>query len=108
MWHRALAAALCLGACWTGSTPSVEEASAPPPSESAGAAMNMRVKVEHTACFGTCPVYTLVIDGAGRVEWTGQANVATMGRRVGKVTRRELEELSRRLDRAQFFERDNY
>jgi hypothetical protein len=101
-----LAGALCIGACWTGADPQAAEPSAPP--TTAGEPIKLRVKLERTMCFGTCPAYTVAIDGAGRVEWNGTAHVVAMGRRTGRVTRRELEELSKRLDRAQFFDRNEY
>jgi hypothetical protein len=102
-----LAAALACGACWTGSdTPVVESTVAARPSQPERP--KLRVKLERTGCFGNCPAYSVVIDGSGRVEWIGHANVLAMGRRQGSVTRFELDELSRRIDRARFFERDGY
>jgi hypothetical protein len=99
-------AALSQSACWTGADPAATEvtfASRPAAREP----MRLRVKLERT-CDGMCPMYTVVVHGDGRVEWTGHANVIAMGRRQGRVSRGELEELSRRLDRAQFFERNEY
>ena len=104
---RSALLAVLLCACWTGADPAVVEPSAPAPA-SVGEPMKLRVRLERTVCFGTCPAYAVVIDGAGRVEWTGIAHVAAMGRRTARISRRELEELSRRLDRAQFFERDQF
>lgn len=100
-----LAAALALGACWTGAEPppvepmTVLEAAAQPP-------LKLRVKLERTACFGFCPVYSIVIHGDGRVDWAGQANVLAIGHRRGRVSRAELDALVRLLDRARFFERN--
>ena len=102
-----LAGALWFGACWTGADTPVAEPETQRP-VSVGEPMKLRVKLERTVCFGTCPAYTLLIDGWGRVEWTGHSHVAAVGKRYGKVTRRELDELSRRLDRARFFERDQF
>lgn len=69
--------------------------------------LDLRVRMERTVCFGTCPAYSVFIDGSGRVEWQGNQSVAVLGHRTGRVSRHELEELSRRLDRAQFFDRDD-
>lgn len=121
-----LAAALCLGACWTGSDGvAVEPTTTAKPA--AAEPIKLRVKLERTGCFGTCPAYSVAIesagfagarsnadalrseiDGAGRVEWIGHANVATMGRAEGRVSRFEVDELARRIDKARFFERDEY
>ena len=102
-----LAAAVVTGACWTGSgTPAVDTATAPKSIEHEP--IKLRVKLERTGCFGNCPSYSVVIDGNGRVEWIGHQNVMATGRREGTVSRADLEELSRHIDRARFFERDEY
>jgi len=107
--RRVLLAAIALvaGACWTGGDVPVSEplsATKEPVREP----VRVRVKMERTQCFGTCPAYSVVIDGSGRVEWTGHASVAALGRRQGHVTRGELEQLAKLLDAVQFFERDEY
>jgi hypothetical protein len=102
-----LAAALACGACWTGAETPVIDSTAP--AKPAGREpVKLRVKLERTGCFGNCPSYSVVIDGSGRVDWVGHANVLAMGRRQGTVSRAELDELAKRLDRARFFERDEY
>ncbi len=102
-----LVAALGGGACWTGSDGvAVESPIATKPPEQV--APKLRVKLERTGCFGNCPSYSVVIDGSGRVEWIGHTNVMAMGRRTGTVSRFEVDELSRRLDVARFFDRDAY
>ncbi len=102
-----LAGALLLGACWTGDGGVAAEAPiAPkPPSREP---LKLRVKLERTGCFGNCPAYQVAIDGSGRVDWIGHGNVLAMGRRTGKVSRANLDELVRRLEVARFFERDEY
>lgn len=106
--RRVVLVAALAGACWTGSehpvAPSAVSNRASEPREP----LRLRVKLERTPCLGTCPAYTVVLSGDGRVEWIGHSNVAAIGRRQGRVTRSELEELSRRIDRARFFERNEY
>jgi hypothetical protein len=102
-----LAAALLSGACWTGSDGVVVETPAAT-KQADREPLKLRVKLERTGCFGNCPSYSVTIDGSGRVEWIGHTNVLAMGRHTAKVSRFELDELSRRLDRARFFERDEY
>jgi len=102
-----LAGALLLGACWRGAeAPPVEPVA--PAQRPNVEPTRLRVTLERTVCFGTCPAYVVAIDGAGRVEWTGNAHVAAMGKRLGQLTRRELDELSRQIDRARFFERNEF
>lgn len=107
MWRVVLVAALASG-CWTGAeAPAIEPGSVARPARDE-APLRLRIALERTACLGACPTYSVAIAGDGRVEWIGKDNVAAPGRRQGRVTRAELEELSRRLDRAQFFERNEY
>ena len=100
--------ALLMGACWTGSAQETQAplvgADKPPVREP----LRMRVKLERTECFGTCPAYTVTLHGDGRVDWLGHSNVEALGRRQGRVTRHELEKLAVMLDRARFFERNEY
>lgn len=107
MRGAALAAALVASACWTGSDAPVAEPTAGA-RRAAPEPARLRVKLERTPCFGFCPTYTVVIHGDGRVDWVGRANVLAIGRRHGRVTRAQLDELSRLLDRVRFFERDEY
>ena len=106
MTRGVLVAVLLTAACWTGSEPppTAPPVVARPPHEP----LRLRVKLERTGCFGTCPAYVVVIHGDGRVDWTGHANVVAVGSRQGRVSRHELEELSRRLDQVQFFERNEH
>lgn len=102
-----IAAPLVVCACWTGADTPVNPPARPearPPREPP----SLRIRLERTQCFGTCPAYTISISGDGRVDWFGRANVAALGRRAGRVTAAELAELSRRIDRARFFERNEY
>jgi hypothetical protein len=84
----------------------IEFAIAPKPAEREP--LQLRVKLERTQCFGTCPAYTVVLYGSGRVEWMGHASVDALGKREAHVSRATMEELSHQLDRARFFERDEY
>lgn len=107
MRHGVLVAAL-LGACWTGADPATAPPAVSNRARESREPLPLRVKLERTPCFGECPAYTVVVYGDGRVEWTGHSNVAAVGSRQGRVTRSELEELSRRIDRARFFERNEH
>ena len=73
-----LAAVVVAGACWTGPDyTAVEPAIAPKPAQREP--LQLRVKLERTQCFGTCPAYTVVLYGSGRVEWMGHASVDALG-----------------------------
>jgi len=51
------------------------------------------VSLARTACYGTCPVYTVRIDGAGRVEFTGHAFTCIRGRATASVPRESAQRL---------------
>ncbi|MDB4959409.1 MAG: hypothetical protein JWO36_6978 [Myxococcales bacterium] len=65
-----------------------------------------RIVLERTGCMGLCPSYTVTILGNGTIEWIGEANVAAIGTRAGAATRTQLEQLSRMIDKARFFDLD--
>lgn len=48
-------------------------------------ASSVRITLERTGCFGSCPAYTVSIDGDGSVVFDGRSYVAETGRRRGAV-----------------------
>lgn len=101
---RAVAAALCVAACWTG--PAQE--AAPPAIMPAAPAHRFSIKLRRTACLGGCPTYTILIHGDGRIEWRGQDHVAAAGQRERRVAPRAIDQLARTVERVRFFELDEY
>lgn len=55
------------------------------------------VRLERQPCFGTCPVYVVDIDSAGRVRFTGRANVQTMGTVTADIPGDDFRGLTERL-----------
>jgi hypothetical protein len=53
------------------------------------------IAIEHTGCFGSCPIYTLILRADGSADYDGRAFVAHLGRRRGTLRRAEFEELAR-------------
>jgi hypothetical protein len=43
------------------------------------------IQLERTACYGTCPAYSVTIHGDGRVEYNGKSHVKEMGTREGRI-----------------------
>lgn len=67
------------------------------------------VTLERTACYGRCPVYTIVIHGDGRVLYEGQEHVTLQGHAEGMLSRDQIAELGRAIDSADYFSlRDSY
>jgi ankyrin repeat protein len=61
------------------------------------------IGLKRTACFGTCPSYTVEILGDGRVTYTGEAFVAVEGVHHGRIPREAVEALVERFRAADFF-----
>ncbi len=43
------------------------------------------IRLERTACYGTCPVYTVTIDAHGAVTYEGIEYVRVKGRQTGRI-----------------------
>lgn len=61
------------------------------------------IKLERTACFGTCPVYTVSIFRDGRVEFEGKEYVKEKGKHSRTISAREFEELAAKVEKIGFF-----
>jgi hypothetical protein len=93
-----------LAACWTGPVAAPEPVHVVP---TAAKPLALEVTLERSACMGMCPTYTVTVHGDGLVSWLGIANVAEMGERTGRVSRKQLGELDRMLASIRFFELDD-
>ncbi len=58
-----------------------------------------QVTLQRFACFGHCPVYTVSIDAAGVVVYTGQRFVAVQGVRHDTIGRQQALAVRRQLER---------
>lgn len=64
---------------------------------------SLSIKMTRTQCFGVCPAYTLVIDGAGNVAYDGQSGVKVHGYRTGVIESQRFALLLSRLDALRIF-----
>jgi hypothetical protein len=64
----------------------------------------IHIRLERTPCEGTCPTYTLDIDGNGQVTYEGIRWVATLGHHTWQVPREDVTDLVHRFLDAHFFE----
>jgi hypothetical protein len=62
-----------------------------------------RIKLERTACFGTCPVYTVEIHGDGTVIWNGGRFVKAMGVRRYRIPIARVRPLVEKFRAAHFY-----
>jgi len=61
------------------------------------------ITLERTACFGTCPVYTLKIFEDGKVVYNGQDFVTVKGEQNSSITADQLKELVADFQKADYF-----
>lgn len=89
-----------LAGCWTGAAPETpSNTSDAPPSA-------FEITMERTPCLGRCPVYTVTIDGDGRVKWKGAQNVVAVGKRRSTIPQKRIREIEAKLDEIAFFKLD--
>lgn len=86
--------------------PLVESRTPPPPSRTfpEGSLADTRVVLSRTGCFGSCPAYTVTIEGSGEVTWQGEAYVAQRGAARGSIEPSAVAALLDRARAAGFFD----
>jgi hypothetical protein len=65
---------------------------------------DIHIRLERTPCQGTCPTYTIDIDGNGQVTYEGIRWVATLGRHTWQVPPEDVVDLVHDFLDAHFFE----
>ena len=61
------------------------------------------ITLERTACFGSCPVYTVSVSPSGEVQYEGRAHVRKLGVATGRVPRERVDALLSELERGGYF-----
>jgi hypothetical protein len=65
--------------------------------------------LERSPCFGTCPAYTLTVDGDGTVRYDGREHVRVHGAQTWHVSPDAVRALANEMDAAGFFDfKDSY
>ena len=77
--------------------------SKPADQSSRSAASAPVITLERTACFGSCPVYTISVSLSGEVQYEGRAHVRKLGAATGRVPRERVDSLLSELDRGGYF-----
>jgi Domain of unknown function (DUF6438) len=62
------------------------------------------IQMERTACYGTCPAYSVTIHGDGRVEYNGKSHVKEVGTRDGRIELEKVRALTPVFARMKFWE----
>jgi len=60
--------------------------------------------LERTACYGTCPMYSLTVYRDGTVEYNGEQFVKTQGKATGQITPAEVTQLDDLFTNAHYFD----
>jgi hypothetical protein len=77
--------------------------------QAAPAPQAIRVTLERTACFGTCPVYSVTVTGDGRVSYVGSQNVRVSGTHTWTIDPAAVAALVAEIEKAGFFAmKDDY
>jgi hypothetical protein len=63
----------------------------------------VRISLERHPCFGTCPVYTLTLDGSGAVRFEGRRFVKDTGTVTRRVPPARVDSLAAELEAAGYF-----
>src|SRR5262245_48014013 len=66
--------------------------------------LDAEISLERTACFGTCPVYSVRIAGDGAVEYVGKQYVRVMGPAQRRISRAVVQQLLDAIQKAGYFE----
>lgn len=70
---------------------------------------SLRIRLERTACYGTCPSYTVEVDGDGSVLYDGKSHVVVTGAHRAHVSKDDVEQLVQAFQKADYFSlRDSY
>jgi hypothetical protein len=64
---------------------------------------SLKITLTRTMCFGTCPVYTVEIDGDGSVVYNGGNFVVERGERRAKIAPEQVRALYEAFRKAEFF-----
>jgi len=64
---------------------------------------SVRIQLIRTACYGTCPDYTVTIYGNGNVEFDGHAFVGSPGEHRARIPREKVKELVAEFEKAGYF-----
>jgi hypothetical protein len=62
------------------------------------------ISLERTACFGSCPVFTVRIDSSGSITYEGAKYVATQGTQTSSITTDQFRDLHEAFAGIHFFE----
>jgi uncharacterized protein DUF6438 len=106
-WMRTLfvaASASLAAACARPASPGPSAAGPTADAGQAGGDSAVRITLERGPCFGTCPVYSVTLDGSGAVLFEGRRFVADTGISTASVPRARIDSLVAELTTGGYFD----
>lgn len=100
----AILAAGWLAAACVRPAPPAPSAAGPSGAGQARADSALRITLQRGPCFGTCPVYSVTLDGSGAVLFEGRRFVADTGISTGSVPRARIDSLVAELIAGGYFD----
>ena len=68
----------------------------------------VKLELARGPCFGSCPQYTIMLQGDGRVEYSGRQRHSRFGsRKIGKIEREKITQILQTLDQVKFMTLDD-
>ncbi len=61
------------------------------------------IRLERTACLGTCPVYSVEIDATGAIRYEGSSHVRVTGLQTARLGRSAVSRLTAMIEQIEFF-----
>ena len=69
---------------------------------------SVKIELARGPCFGSCPQYTITVQGDGRVEYSGRQRHSRFdSRKVGKIESEKITQILRTLDQVKFMALDD-
>jgi len=101
MMLRGIVSLVCMviSAASSAQTPPIKATQPRVPKDAAG----LRIKLVRTSCFGTCPDYSVEIEGDGTVTYEGHAFVKTRGMQGEHLSPNAVQELASLMVSKRFF-----
>jgi hypothetical protein len=63
----------------------------------------LRIRLERSGCYGTCPIYSVEISGDGTVNYLGERFVKVSGGQTARINRKAVHDLYNAFAKADFF-----
>ena len=63
----------------------------------------IEISLQRTPCFGSCPAYSISVDGDGNIHYFGEYFVPVLGDQFSRISSETVQQLLRAFERVDFF-----